>query len=130
MINSISAGDIEALPIPAFADNFGQFSSEMVLVDTENIPSSFNLYPNFPNPFNPSTKISYDLAEDSHVEIEIFDMKGRLINNLVSKIQNSGKQYVIWNGVDYSGKNVSAGIYIYQLKAGENIFSRKMVLMK
>ena len=64
------------------------------------------------------------------MEIEIFDMKGRLINNLVSKIQNSGKHYVRWNGVDFSGKNVSAGIYIYQLKAGENIFSRKMVLMK
>ena len=128
--NSISAGDINALPIPALADNFGQFNSEMVAVDTDHMPISFNLFPNFPNPFNPSTVITYDLAENTDVEIQIFDMKGRLVNSLVNKIQNSGRHYVTWNGKDFSGTNVSAGIYIYQLKAGDNIFSRKMVLMK
>ena len=130
MINSISAGDINALPITAVADNFGQFSSEMVQIDTNQLPYSFKLYPNFPNPFNPFTIITYDLAKDSFVKIEIFDMKGRLVNSLVNKIQNSGKHFITWEGNDFSGVNVSAGIYIYKLKAEKNIFSRKMVFMK
>ena len=68
MIDAISAGDVNANPITAIADNFGQFSSDMLTTnDNETLPGKFALHPNYPNPFNPSTVITYDIAKSSDV---------------------------------------------------------------
>jgi len=130
MINTISAGDINALPIPAVADNFGQFTGDLVGISSDELPNLFKLYPNYPNPFNPSTIITYDLAKDSEVRLDIFDMRGRLIKTLVNTHQRSGQHIINWKGDDLLGSKVGAGVYIYKLKAGINVFNRKMILMK
>ena len=129
-INTISAGDINALPIPAVADNFGQFIGDMLENENNKPPYSFKLYPNYPNPFNPSTVITYDLAQDSNVELDIIDMRGRVVKTLVNKYQSSGQYFVSWYGIDFYGSMVSAGVYIYRLKTNNRIFTKKMILMK
>ena len=132
MIDEVSAGDELALPLTAISGNFGQFITGVV-VSTDNtvgLPGSFALYPNYPNPFNPSTVISYDIAQNTHVTLDIYDMRGRVVKNLVRKIQDSGRYTVNWYGNDNAGSQVGAGVYIYKLSAGDNVFNRKMILMK
>ena len=130
MIDEISAGDVEALPLDIVADNFGQFVNTTLSLDQNISPGKFKLYANYPNPFNPATIITYDLSEASAVELSVFDMRGRKIKNLFSGQQNSGKYHATWTGIDNFGKNVGAGVYIYKLKVSDKVFSRKMIMIK
>ena len=131
MIDSIYAEDFSSNPLVAVADDFGQFSGDMVSLDFDNKPpSSFALHPNYPNPFNPSTTISYSIPENADVMLSVYDMRGRMIKSLVNKNQAAGRYLVEWNATDDYGSNVGAGVYIYQLRSGNKTFSQKMVLMK
>jgi len=131
MIDMISAGDEETNPIIAITDNYGQFSSNMLAVDeNERLPGEFALHPNYPNPFNPSTVIPYDIANSANVSLSVYDMRGRVVNDLVRKFQHAGRYSINWYGNDKLGNQVSAGVYIYKLQAGSKVISRKMVLMK
>ncbi len=94
------------------------------------IPDRYALHPNYPNPFNPSTTIRYDLPEESHVSLTVYDLMGKQITSLVSESQAAGVRTVTWDGTDASGKNVSAGVYLYRIQAGEFSQTRKMVLLK
>jgi hypothetical protein len=94
------------------------------------LPVAFNLYNNFPNPFNPVTALRYDLPEDALVNITIYDMMGRLVNTLVSSQQTSGYKSINWNATNDAGSSVSAGIYLYKVQAGEFRQTKKMVLLK
>jgi hypothetical protein len=94
------------------------------------IPNKFSLKQNFPNPFNPVTTLRYDLPENGHVNITIYDMLGRQVKTLINQIQDAGYRSVIWDATDDYGKPVSAGIYLYQIQAGDFIQTRKMVLLK
>jgi hypothetical protein len=94
------------------------------------VPQSFILHQNYPNPFNPITQIKYELPEASLVKITIYDMMGRIVNNLVSSQQNTGYKSVQWNATNNAGQPVSAGLYLYTIQAGEFIQTRKMVLLK
>ena len=101
------------------------------LLNTEElIPLEFALYQNYPNPFNPLTKIKYDLPRKSRVIIQIFDLQGRKINTLVDGVKNAGRNMVTWDARNDNGESVSAGMYIYMIKAGEYIEKRKMVYLK
>ena len=131
MITEISAGDVNANPLTVIADNFGQFNNEMVNIDFNlMIPDDFKLYPNFPNPFNPSTSISFDVPINSNVRLDIYDMRGRIVRNLINDEYNPGNYSIRWRGSDNYGNDVSAGIYIYKLNANGNIFSQKMIFIK
>ena len=94
------------------------------------IPSLFILNQNYPNPFNPVTSFSYDLPQDSHVSIIIYDMLGNIINKLVNEVQSSGYKSIQWNATNNQGHPVSAGVYIYTLKAGDFRHTKKMILLK
>ena len=94
------------------------------------IPEKFALHANYPNPFNPLTVIKYDLPENSFVSITIFDVLGRQIRKLISKEQNAGYKSIIWDSTNNIGQPVSAGLYFYQIRAGEFVQTRKMVLLK
>ena len=98
--------------------------------DNDLVPIEFNLYQNHPNPFNPYTKLKYDLPKDSYVSITIYDMLGNVVNNLVNTKQSSGNKSVQWNATDNLGKSVPAGMYIYTIQAGQFRQTRKMVLLK
>ena len=99
-------------------------------VEINQLPIAFNLYNNFPNPFNPITTLRYDLQEDVLVNVTIYDMMGRIIKNLVSSQQTAGYKSIKWNATNDAGSPVSAGIYIYMIQAGEFRQVRKMVLLK
>ena len=94
------------------------------------IPISYNLYQNYPNPFNPFTKLNYDLPEDSFVSITIYDMLGNVINDIVKTNQSSGYKSVQWNATNNQGQPVSAGVYLYSIRAGEFRQTKKMILLK
>jgi hypothetical protein len=94
------------------------------------IPETFTLHQNFPNPFNPITTLSYDLPIDSDVRLAIFDMLGNEVATLVSTRQEIGFKSVQWDAKDSMGRPVSAGVYLYQIQAGEFVQTKKMVLLK
>lgn len=95
---------------------------------------------NYPNPFNPSTTINFNLPQTSSpVSLEIYNLKGQKVktfvwNNFLSELfhgqDTSGSYSVVWNGTDDFGKNVSSGVYFAKLKIGETLLTRKMLLMK
>ncbi len=88
-------------------------------------PKEFSLLQNYPNPFNPGTKISFDLPKESKVKIDVYDMLGREIATLLDEIKPAGRHFV-----QFDGSKFSNGVYVYRMDAGNQIFSRKMVLLK
>ena len=102
-----------------------------VIEDDYGKPSTkYSLNNNYPNPFNPVTTLRYDLPENGHVNITIYDMLGRQVKTLINQTQDAGYKSVIWNATNDYGKPVSAGIYLYQIQTGEYISTKKMVLLK
>jgi len=105
-------------------------SLQLMGISPASIPITYVLHQNYPNPFNPITTLSYDLPEDALVNITIYDMMGRIVNNLVSSQQNAGYKSIQWNATNNIGQPVSAGLYLYTIQAGEFRQTRKMVLLK
>lgn len=105
----------------------GQMTKSMTI---ENVPDDFVLYANYPNPFNPTTKIDYGLPEETNVSLVIFDILGREVITLVNGLQEPGYRSMTWNGTDAFGRNVSAGMYFYLLQAGDFRQVNKMILLK
>ncbi len=102
-----------------------------VSVSNDEITSNeFQLYSNYPNPFNPSTNIKYSLPVASNVKVEIFNMLGQLINILVNQHQQAGIYNTIWYGNDLNGSQVSTGVYIYKITTDNFVSAKKMVLIK
>ena len=93
-------------------------------------PDRFTTYPNFPNPFNPTTQIQYDLPEEQNVNIVIYDVMGRNIRTLMNANQTAGYHSVRWDAKNDTGEGVAAGMYIYTIQAGEFRATKKMVLLK
>jgi len=101
------------------------------LSDGDNVSlATTALHGNYPNPFNPSTTIDFSLKTPQNVNIDVFNIKGQRVVNLVDKRLEAGNHQVNWNGIDGSGKPVSSGIYFYQMSAGEFTAIKKMILMK
>lgn len=98
--------------------------------DVASVPQNITLYQNYPNPFNPSTRITYVLPTSSHVILKIYNLLGQEVKTLVNARQPPGAQSAVWDGRDNSGRLASSGIYIYQLQAGREVQSRKMLLVR
>jgi len=105
-------------------------SLQLMGISPASLPSTYVLHQNYPNPFNPITTLSYDLPEDALVNITIYDMMGRIVNNLVSSQQNTGYKSIQWNAANNLGEPVSAGLYLYTIQAGDFRQTKKMVLLK
>ena len=106
----------------------GVFTSNISTgVDTEDlsIPDQFVLQQNYPNPFNPATTISYSLASQEHVTIKVYDMRGREVVTLVDEQKDSGFHKVVFDGSD-----LSSGVYLYKLRAGNFEQTRKLTLAR
>lgn len=99
---------------------------EPVSVDMgTSIPNEFTLYHNYPNPFNPSTKIQFSLPQTSFVTLEVFNLLGKSVDVLVSEELNAGTYNYNWDATSQT-----SGIYFYKLQAGNVVETKKMVLMK
>ena len=94
------------------------------------LPHAFNLYNNYPNPFNPVTTLRYDLPEDALVNITIYDIMGRIVRTLINSQQNAGFKSIQWNATNDAGSPLSAGLYLYKIQADNFVETRKMVLLK
>ena len=90
----------------------------------------FALNQNHPNPFNPSTTISFTLREGARANLSIYDLNGKLITTLVDEVMGEGFKEVTWDGRDARGNLVSSGVYFYRLDAGKKVLTKKMVLLK
>lgn len=98
---------------------------ERIQIEAGEIPDNFKLYENYPNPFNPETKIKFDLPIDNYVKIKVYDILGKEVFTLVNEFKQSGRYIVSFN----AGK-LPSGIYYCWIKAGEYTAVRKMLLIK
>ena len=101
-----------------------------VAEESEVLPTVYELSQNYPNPFNPETTIKFSLAESQYVSIKIYNMLGQEVRTLMNEQRNQGSYNVLWNGKDNNGNQVSSGTYIYRIRAGEFVSTKKMVLLK
>lgn len=93
-------------------------------------PTATQLFQNYPNPFNPVTSIKYDLAENSLVRMDIFNVKGQLVKTLLNQEMLAGTHSVIWDGKDGQGRSVSSGVYFYRMSLPNKVLTNKMLLLK
>lgn len=94
------------------------------------VPQAFALRPNFPNPFNPTTAIRYDLPHGTRTSLKVYNVQGQVIRTLVSRQQMAGSYQVTWDGLDDHGRAVATGHYFYRLEAGGISLVRRMMLLK
>jgi bacillolysin len=132
------SGQLTALPLQMAVYSprwFVQGGKVVSSPETEQMPTTFVLHQNFPNPFNPTTRIEYEVPARSQVKLTVYDLLGRLVRTLVNAEMQAGQFSTTWDGTDASGKVLSSGMYVYRLEtrdgAGTSLMlSRKMVLLK
>jgi hypothetical protein len=100
-------------------------SSPLSVASPESIPGHYNLSYNYPNPFNPTTKINFSIPTSEFVSVKVYDINGNELITLISETLSSGEHGVEWNGADYP-----SGIYIARISSGNYSQKRKMLLVK
>ncbi len=123
-LQSVSLSQSEREAFDALLDKAGAPSQ---------LPRTFALAQNSPNPFNPRTAITFSVPESAGaapVSLVVFDIRGQIVRTLVDSAREPGSHTVYWEGDDDSGRKVPSGIYLYRLRAGDQAFTRKMVLLK
>jgi hypothetical protein len=98
--------------------------------EIQHTPVRFSLSQNYPNPFNPVTIIEYQLSEKSQVTIVVYNILGEKVAELISGTQDKGYHSIIWDGMSADNKPASSGLYIYRMKAGDYVETKRMVLLK
>ncbi len=127
----IASYEANKLVTAASNQSFGDVTSVRETGGTE-LPKSFTLFQNHPNPFNPSTEIRYsiDRTFKGAVILKIYNLLGYELKTLVNEPQTRGSYEVRWDGSDSKGRQVGSGVYIYRLQAGDLLESRKMLLIR
>lgn len=106
--------------------NVETFSINLTSIDNDfDLIQNYSLSPNYPNPFNPTTTISYQLPKTGNVNIKVFDILGREVATLINEEKPAGSY-----NVEFNGSGLASGIYFYQIKSGEFIQTMKMILLK
>jgi hypothetical protein len=94
------------------------------------LPTTFSVAQNYPNPFNTSTEISFSLPISGDISLEIYDIMGNRVKTLVEEYRAAGSYKVIWDGNNDSGEKAASGLYLYKLKAGDQVITKKMIMLK
>ena len=123
-----------------FWDNYGYYvafisiAKHFTTVDVADKFNSdkidFSISQNYPNPFNPSTNIEFKINSPANVKINIYDINGQLICNLVNEELSTGVYTTNWDGTDSHGNKISSGTYFYRVEAGSTFDVKKMILLK
>ena len=120
-----------ALPAQSVTTLVGKIDEPIVVgLGDEKMPQEFRLYQNYPNPFNPQTTIRFSLQKPRRVKLAIYNILGQRIRTLTNENYSQGFHKVIWNGRNDQGIGVASGVYIYRLKAGNRITTKKCVLLR
>ena len=108
-----------------------EFNSEPYSgISDDEIPVVDYQLANYPNPFNPETKIVFDLPEAGQVKLEIYNIKGQKVKTLLDCYMSPGRSEMLWNSKDNNGKRVSSGVYFYKLQTPKKSLTKKMLLLK
>lgn len=110
--------------------NFSFTPTAVSEIEAPTLPKEFALGRNYPNPFNPSTRMTLALPRSAHVTLEVYNVVGRKVRRLVDERLSAGFKVVTWDGNDDDGNAVATGVYVYRMTAGEFESSRKMLLLK
>ena len=134
-LDSIAEWLTEAYQADDGSDVFRHGIANLEALFNNVVPQKTTLLPNFPNPFNPETWIPYDLAQDTNVDIKIYNLKGETIRELKIGFQNAGtyrtkELAAFWDGRNSTGELVASGLYFYSLNAGQSKAIRQMVIRK
>ena len=108
----------------------GELLAKELDEDSEIVSDTFALLQNYPNPGNPITNIVFSLTEPRRVELKVFNILGQEVRNLVNDYREAGVYSMIWDGKNNQGMEVPSGIYLYRLRAGEHVFTKKLTLLK
>ncbi|MBN1293647.1 MAG: T9SS type A sorting domain-containing protein [Candidatus Latescibacteria bacterium] len=100
------------------------------VTSVEQQPSNFRLYPPCPNPFNPSTTISYEIPSDSCVSVSVYDILGRKVAVLVDEYLHAGLHEIVWHGTDDFGAILGSGVYLYSITAGKHTARGKLLFLR
>ena len=104
---------------------------EILSIDeSQSLPGKFALHENYPNPFNPSTTIRFDLPVNTSATLTIYNTIGQKVKSYKAQGASSGRYKIKWNGTNEIGAPVSAGIYLYELQTKGSIKTKKMILLK
>jgi subtilisin family serine protease len=114
---------------PAFAVG-KNFEEEKPYDEETFLPTRLTLYPNYPNPFNATTIIRYDLPEKTKVSLEIYNVLGERVRKLVDTMEDAGRKSAKWNGLDDAGRMAASGVYFSRLRAGNQTQIKKMILVR
>jgi hypothetical protein len=109
-------------------DRDGEFLSTVQSVTSPH--RDVELHQNHPNPFNPSTRISYYLPRALSVTLTVYDVRGALVRTLVDRPVGVGYHSLVWDGLDSNGSRVGSGVYFYRLRAGNKVITKKLVVVK
>jgi len=124
-LNLVTGSSITSVPnIRIFYDRSNSHNEDV------NPPKTSKLLTNYPNPFNPSTNIAFELDKTTPVTLEVYNIKGQRVKTFPSNVYTSGKHTITWNGTDDSGHPVTSGVYFYRMQTDEYIGVRKMLLLK
>ena len=128
----IDAGVDVGLPYNGSAPDLGAFETEGVTNNSDEnlVINEFELYQNFPNPFNPTTTFTYLLKETGNVRLEIYDVLGNKIDEPVNEVEPSGKHKIKWMAKNSNGATLPSGIYFAKLRWEGLQKSIKIILMK
>ncbi|MDG2398462.1 MAG: FlgD immunoglobulin-like domain containing protein, partial [Candidatus Marinimicrobia bacterium] len=99
-------------------------------IESEGIPTQFTLHENYPNPFNPTTTLRFDLPEVSDLTLSIYNMLGQKVKTFNMQSIPAGYHAIKWNGKNDHNQSVSGGVYIYKLQSRKEMQMRKMILLK
>jgi len=94
------------------------------------VPTRSALLDAIPNPFNPKTRLSFEISSAGPVELKVYDIAGRLVAVLLDGHLDAGRHHVVWDGRDEAGRACSAGVYLYRLEAGDYCETKRMALIK
>ena len=131
-VNNLIYAEVTHFSTLAIASRSSQNASIISEATDLREPSRLILYANYPNPFNPETLIRFDLSGEKplHIRLSIFNLLGQEVRVLVNKILDPGMQTLVWDGKDEQGNTMVSGIYIYRLRAGQTVVSRRMVFLR
>jgi len=114
--------------LPPIGALSGEYTSSISEIKTS--PEKFVIHPNYPNPFNPTTTIRYDLPTETNVQLLVYNILGCEVRKLTDQYQLAGRYSLVWDGKDNNGRNLSSGTYILIVKTDFNSSSMKMLLIK
>ena len=115
--------------VPKTAPDAGDLADEEEVLITS-VPTAFELHQNHPNPFNPTTTISFAVPKAGELSLKVYNLRGQLVATLHDEAIAAGRHQIVWDGKDRQGEQVASGVYVYRLEADGFVATKKLTLMK